>query len=253
MPGVRIYRILLVVYSGRMGLEGVTMPVEVTSERWDNQPASKLIDPVQEEMRVKRTPRDQITIDDVVSHLLNDSKFFGYGDDTKRQYRLDMYSDVRTRRMITAITESHAPSTLDRPSVLYLTIQHGSYMEYADNAKDISEISRLLDIIKLSGNADLKDECDSMPTSTIRMKYNGQKRCKVNFTRPAEQGIKGDVELRGVSESTYLIVCSAYSGKTSKSVPPESLEYCDWIIKQYKFKLADRIVNLQRLVDRTNA
>jgi hypothetical protein len=222
-------------------------------EKWDEEPAAKLIDPEQEERRIKNTPRHKVTIDNVIAHLLNESEFFGYGDDTKRQYRLNMYSDVRTRRMITVIAESHAPSPLDRPSVLYLTIQHGSYIEYADNAKSIEDISRLVNIIQSSGNVDLKDECDSMPPSTIRLKYGGQKRGKVNFTRSVSLAIQKDAELRGVSESSYLIVCSAYSGLTSTAIPPEVSEYCEWIIERYKFRLDDRIRNLQRLVDQTNA
>jgi hypothetical protein len=210
-------------------------------------------DPIKERARIWSLPIHQLIIDDIIGYRLDDPQFFGTKKDEERRiYRVNIWTDVRTRRMIAQISKPYQINGIYPPSILYLTVQHGYYLELMDNRNTLQEITRLKNIIDLSGNADLKDECESMPRTTISLRYPGRQRGKVAFKMPHQQILKQESELRGVSDSTYAIITSIYSGMTSPVSPKECLEYGMELIERYKERLDDRVRNLTRLVNRTN-
>lgn len=203
--------------------------------------------------QVRETSRHLVTIDDVIHFLMSEHDFFGSEDrETGRTYRMNTATDVRTARMITAITDAHGSPYLDRPSVLFLAIKHGEYIEWVDNARYLTEIERLANIVKASGDGDLKDELETLPRKPLTLKYRGVKRKKVAFYRQDSDRIDKAAEIRGVTIPAYLIITSVYSGLTSPAVPTEVIEYGKALIRRYKFLLEDRITDIKRLVDQTN-
>ncbi len=210
-----------------------------------------VIDTEANRLRILNSPIKDLVIDEVIEYRLNDPVFFGYSDEDKRKYRIDMYTDVRTRRLIATISDNHKHGVIYKPSVQYLTIQHGAYLEEADNAEVIQEITRLYDAIQNSGNPDIKDELDALPAKPLMLKHRGQKRPKVSFTLSQEQSIKKAAEIRGVSDAALLIIRSVYSGVTAPYAPTETIEYARWLIQHYQGLLKRRVLDLQDLLGQT--
>ncbi len=203
-----------------------------------------------EERTLRTAPLCDLTIDQVISHRLNDVAIFGRVDEeSQRKYWIGIRSDVRTRRMIEQITNEHVQIGFYQASAVYVSVQHGRMIDYVKHATYIKQINDLYADIEKSNNVDLKDERDTPTVRFIKSPYRGGREAKSGFILRDAEEIKTDASRRGIAVSTYNTICSILSCRSSNHISTDCIDVCNWYTRKYQAYLDDRIRDLERIVD----